>query len=172
MITEENNSSGPQNSLPLTVIDGFMQPGFPLAKVFTCFFFPDGIVFAKTGSLGTDMAGTLRASLGGYTADAMIAGAIGGIADHFNSNKRIARASEIVEYQPESIVATNKRNFFLNYHQIQQLEMKGPNFSGEVRIIITAEKRYKFRINRQSKASAQYLEKVFTKFLSNKFQKK
>jgi len=157
---------------PPTVLDGFLQPGFPMAKVFTCFFLSECIVFLKTGSFGTNMAGTMRASQGGYTSTGLITGAIGGIADLFNDEDRINKASAVAGYSPENMVAAHKRNFMLTYEQIKSVEIKGPNFAGEIRIIINADKTRKFRIDRQSRDSAKYIERVFNEFLSGKIQKK
>lgn len=155
-----------------TVLDGFLQPGFPLAKVFTCFFLNDCLVFVKTGSFGTNMSDTMRASLGGYTSTGLIAGAIGGVVDVFTADSRIKNATQVAGYSRENMVAAHKRNFMLPYQQITLIEIKGPNFAGELKVIFHSEKIHKFRINRQSKASANYIEQVFLKFLPGKIQKK
>ncbi|HBL75625.1 MAG: hypothetical protein A2W90_05040 [Bacteroidetes bacterium GWF2_42_66] len=163
-----NPENTPQAPKPPTIIDGMMQPGFPTAKVFTCFFLSDCLVFVKTGSFSTNMAGTMRASLGGYTGDAMIMGAIGGIADYHNQQKRMKNAVHVAGWNPEQMVAVHKRNFMLPYSAINTIELKGPNFAGEVRVIVEAGETHKFRLNRQSKASFAYCEKIFSEFLPGK----
>ena len=166
-----NSGNTPKAPKPPTIIDGMMQPGFP-AKVFTCFFLSDCLVFVKTGSFSTDMAGTMRASLGGYTGDAMILGAVGSIADYHNQQKRMENAAHVAGWDPEQMVAAHKRNFMLLYSAISKIELKGPNLFREVRVFIEAGKTHKFRLNNQSKTVFAYNEKVFNEFLPGKVQKK
>ena len=150
---------------PPTVIDGFIQPHFPFARVFTCFFFTDCLVFSKTGSGGTNTAGSMRSALGGYGTDAMITGGIGTIVDIVTSEKRGNKAAGLAAFSPEDMVAAHKRNFMLSYGAIQGVEMKGPNIAGELKVIITADKVHTFRIDRQSKESASYIKRVFNEFV-------
>jgi hypothetical protein len=153
---------------PPAILDGLIQPSFPFAKVFTCFFLYDCMVFAKTGSVSTNIAGTMRGYLGGYTPDAMVAGAIGTLVDAFNDDSRVSKAAEMAGFSPEAMVAAHKRNFMISYSEIESVEIKGPNFAREVRIIIQAGSRHKFRIDRQSKESANYIKKLFSEYLQGK----
>lgn len=163
---DETNPTGATQKPP-TILDGLVQPGF-LAKVYTAFFMPDCLVFVKTGSVNTDMSGSMRAALGGATGDALIMGALGSIADARNRKKRIAKAASVASWEPEQMVAAHKRNYMLPYNAIKQVTIKGPNFAGELRIIVEAGIQNKYRLNNQSKASAQYVEKVFNEFLPGK----
>ena len=172
MKPEEVTNYASQPTKSPTVLDGFIQPGFPVAKVFTCFFLNNCLVFVKSGSFGTNIASTMRASQGGYTSTGLITGAIGGIFDLFNDENRIKKASEVAGYSPKNMVATHKRNFMLTNEHIKSVKIKGPNFAGEIRIIIDADKTHKFRIDRQSKESAKYIEHVFNEFFPGKIQKK
>lgn len=167
--------SNPDNKhskhLAPTILDGFIQPGF-LAKVYTVFFMPDCLVFVKTGSINTDTAGSIRASLGGFTGDALILGALGSIVDARNRKKRIEKAASVASWEPEVMVAAHKRNHMLPYHSIRQVTIKGPNFAGELRIAIEAGNTYKYRVNSQSKSSALYFQKIFNEYLPGKILKK
>lgn len=163
-------SSQPKYIAP-TVLDGFIQPGF-LPKVFTAFFMKDCIVFVKTGSINTDTAGSIRASMGGYTGDALILGALGSIVDARSRKKRIEKAASVASLEPEQMVAAHKRNYMIPYNTIRQVTFKGPNFAGELRIVIEAGATNKYRINNQSKSSALYYEKVFNEFLPGRISKK
>lgn len=157
---------------PPTIFDGFVQPGFPLAKVFTCFFLRDCLVFVKTGSLSTNMGGSIRTSLGGFTGDALILGAMGSIADQHNRENRMEKAASVASWNAEQMVAAHRRNFMLRFSEIEIIRLKGPNFAGELRVIIESGKSYKFRLNNQSKNSVAYLEKVFNEFLPGKILRK
>lgn len=157
---------------PPTALGNFLQPGFPFAKVFTAFFFGDRVVFAKIGSFGTNAAGTMQASLGGFTPTALVAGAVGAIVDSASSGTRTRRAAGLAGLDPEAMVAAHKKNFAIPYGTVKSVEIKGPNFAGEVRVTITAEKAHKFRIDRQSKDAAKYLEGVFAEFFPGKVTRK
>jgi len=172
MESETNTNPGGQQTKPPTVLDGFLQPSFPFAKVFTCFFLNNCMVFTKTGSFGTNAAGTMRGSLGGFTPAAMVAGAVGTLVDMHNDGSRAEKAAGMSAYSPENMVAAHKRNFMLPYGDVRNVELKGPNFAGEFKVIVYADKIHKFRIDRQSKASAQYIESVFNQFLPGKIIKK
>ena len=156
---------------PPTIIDGLMQPGFP-AKVFTCFFFSDCAVFAKTGSFSTNSEGLMRAYFGGYSSDALFFGAFAGLADYHNQQKRLKNAAGVVSWDARTMVAAHKRNFMLPYNAIRAVELKGPNFAGEIKVIISAEKNHKFRLDKQSKSTLAYYEKIFNEFLPGKVKKK
>lgn len=110
----------------------------------------------------------MRGYLGGYTPDAMVTGAIGTLVDSFNDESRVSKAAEMAGYSPEDMVAAHKRNFMISYSEVESVEIKGPNFAREVRIIIQAGSRHKFRIDRQSKESANYIRKVFNEYLPGK----
>ena len=107
-------------------------------------------------------------ALGGYTAEAMVAGAIGKLVDLHNDQERSSRVSEMASDTSESLVAAHKLNFQLSYAAVEKVEIRGPNFAGELRIIILADRKFKFRIDRQSRGSAKYVEDVFLRFLPGK----
>ena len=155
-------------SYQLAVLDGFVQPSFPFARVFTLFFLPNCLVFTKTGSFGTNASGILRGSLGGYTPEAMVVGAIGTLFDQHNDESRRSEASALAAFSPENMVAAHKRNFMISYENVESVEIRGPNFGGELRIIVLAGGRHKFRMDRQSKASAKYVKDLFLLFLQGK----
>ncbi len=172
-VIQSTNSNGHNvQNKPPTVLDGFTQPGFPFAKIFTCFFFNNCVVFAKTGSFGINSSGTIRGVLGGFTPTALIAGAIGLIFDMRNDQRRSNRAMEMADFNPENMVYNHKLNFMLLYDEVENVEIKGPNFARELRIVVNASKIHKFRIDRQSKESAKYIERVFNEFLPGKVVKK
>jgi hypothetical protein len=164
-------SNKEHNKFPI-VIDGFIQPGFPFGIVYTCFFMIDCLVFVKTGSFGTNIKGSIHASQGGYTSDSLILGAIGGIIDMFNSDSRMKKAANLASLSPTEMVKVHKRNFLIPISEIKQIEIKGPNFAHELRIRIQTDKLYKFRLDKQSKYSAQYLEDILRTFIPSKIQKK
>lgn len=153
---------------PPTILDGFVQPKFIFGRVFTCFFLHDCLVFVKTGSFSTDIGGNIRAALGGATSDAILLGALGSVLDQRNSEKRINKAAAVASWDAEQMVAAHKWNFRLAYNSISVVKLKGPNFAGELRIFIEAGNEYKFRLDKQSKQSAAYCEKVFNEFLPGK----
>lgn len=165
------NAQG-QQMKPPTALGNFLQPGFPFAKIFTALFFHDRVVFAKSGSGATNAAGTMQASLGGFTPTALVAGAVGSIVDSVTSDKRAERAAGLAALDPEAIVASHKKNFMLPYGAVKSVEIKGPNFAGEVKVIIVADKTHKFRIDKQSKAAAKYIEEVFAEFFPGKITRK
>ena len=151
------------------VLDGLVQPSFPFARVFTLFFMHDCLVFTKTGSFGTNAAGTMKGSLGGFTPEAMVAGAIGTLVDQFNDQARKSEASELAAFSPEDMVAAHRRNFMISYDEVESVEIRGPNFARELRIIITARgDKHKFRIDKQSGSSAKYVTDLFLWFLPGK----
>lgn len=171
MALKETGSENDHPKLPVqpVILDGLVQPSFPFARVFTLFFLRDCLVFTKTGSFGTNAAGTMRGSLGGYSPEAMIAGAIGSLADQYNDEARRSEASKLTAFSPDNMVAAHKRNFKLMYEQVESVEIRGPNFARELRIIVMAGgERHKFRIDRQSASSAKYVTEVFNKFLPGK----
>ncbi|MFH2094590.1 MAG: hypothetical protein ABIJ16_02725 [Bacteroidota bacterium] len=171
-MNSENNQQGSGNMpKPPTVLDGLLQPGFP-AKVFTVFFLNDCMVFAKTGSFGTAMGSTMQASLGGFTGAGMIAGAVGGLADAGNASNRADKAAGLAGLDPQQIVAAHKNNLMVPYGALRGVELKGPNFAGELKVIVDAGSSHKFRMDKQSKASAAYVEKVFNEFLPGKVRKR
>lgn len=161
-------NSTPQGQMPPTVLGGFLQPGLP-AKVYSCLFFNNCVVFGKTGSFSTDSAGTMRSALGGYTGAGMIAGAVGGLIDAASSANRTEKTAAMAGNMPDQIVASHKQNFKLDFDKISSVEIKGPNFAGEVKVIVNGGgASHKFRVDRQSKASAKYIVDVFQKFLAGK----
>lgn len=168
----EENADQNQKIKPPTVLGDFLQPGFPLAKVFTVFFMDNVLIFAKTGSGSTDAAGTMAASLGGFTPTALVAKGVGAVVDHLSEEKRSDKAAQLAAFSPEDVVASHKLNSMIPFDAVKTVEIKGPNFAGEVRVIITADKIHKFRINKQSKDSANYVESVFNDFLPGKVVKK
>lgn len=161
-----------QEDRPPAVLGRFLQPGFPFAKIFSVFFMKDTLVFAKTGSGATNAAGVMLASLGGYNATSMVASAIGSVADQHSEKNRSEKSVQLAAYSPEEIVASHKRNFMIAFSDVKTVEIKGPNWGGEVTVIITADKAHKFRIDKQSKDSAKYMESVFQEFLPGKVKRK
>lgn len=169
---EAEVSSEIQNAKPPAVLGNFLQPGFPLAKVFSVFFMENSLVFAKTGSGGTNAAGTMAANLGGFNPTALIASGVGTLVDKHTGEKRSDKTGQLAAFSAAEIVAENKRNFMIPFDAVKSVAINGPNFAGEVRVIITAHKVHKFRINKQSKNSADYIERVFVDFLPGKIIKK
>lgn len=168
---EMSNPDNPHpKQLAPTILDGFMQPGFP-AKVFTLFFLDDCLVFVKTGSFSTNMGGTMQTALGGYTGDGLIMGALGSLVDMRNRESRMNNAAAVVSWDPDRMIASHKRNFKIPYNLIRRVELKGPNFAGEVKVLVEADKTHKFRLNKQSKSSIVYYEKTFNKYLPGKIFK-
>lgn len=170
MVSKETptESGHRMSSYQPVVLDGLVQPSFPFARVFTLFFLSDYLVFTKTGSFGTNASGTMRGSLGGFTPEAMVAGAIGTLLDQHNDESRMSEASAIAGFSPEKMVAAHKRNFMISYENVESVEIRGPNFAGELRIIVMAGSRHKFRIDKQSKSSAKYVKDLFLRFLPGK----
>ncbi len=166
-MNEENINTENTGPKPPVVIDGLTQPGFP-AKVFTCLFFQDCMVFCKTGSFSTNAAGTMQASLGGFTGAALIGSAIGAIVDSASADSRSKQAASMSALDPADIVKAHKNNFIVPYNTVSNVEIKGPNFAGEVKVIVCFSGKEKFRIDRQSKASAKYIVDTFSSFLPGK----
>lgn len=164
-----NDQSGTK---PPAVLDGLLQPGFPLATVFTAFLLEDTVVFAKSGSGGTNAAGTMSASLGGFTPAAMVAGAIGSVVDSQTADQRADKAAQMSAYSPEQLVAAHKRNFAIPFADVRSVEIAGPNFAGEVKVVVTAGKTHKFRVDKQSKEAAKYIADVFDDALPGKVVRK
>lgn len=161
-----------KNSHFPTVIDGFIKPDFPFGKVYTCFFMTDCLVFVKTGRFGTNIKGSIHASQGGYTSDSLILGAIGGIIDMFNSDRRMKNANALASLTPIEMVNADKRNFMVPISEIRKIEFKGPNFANELIIRIFTEKLIKFRLDSQSKNSARYITDIFSAFIPSEIHKK
>lgn len=151
-----------------TVLGNLLQPGFPFAKVFSLFFMENSLVFAKTGSGGTNAAGTMQGALGGFTPEAMISSAIGSLVDSGTAASRAGKTAEMASQNAAAIVASHKKNFLIPFDQVKSVEIKGPNFAGELKVIVEADKTHKFRIDRQSKESAKYVVDVFSQFLPGK----
>ncbi len=163
----DTQNQTPQNSYqkPPTVIDGLIQPGFP-AKVFSALFFDFCVVFVKSGSFGTNSSGTMRASLGGFTKEALLMGAIGTLIDGKNRESRINNTASMASNSLGVIVQAHKLNFLLLYDKIEKVEMKGPNFAGEIKLSFYANgQRHKFRLDKQSKTTLQYYYKVLNEFV-------
>jgi len=152
---------------PPTVLDGFIQPGLSV-KVYTMFFLKDTLVAAKTGSWATHAAGTMSAAMGGSVASRSQGYAIGTLMDHVNRNKRGDNAAKLAGYSPDEMVAADKANFQLPYSLISYVEIKGPNFAGEVNVKLGADKEHKFRVDTQSKSSVKYIVDIFQEFLPGK----
>jgi len=131
-------------------------------------FFQDCVVFFKTGSFSANTSGTMQAALGGYTGAALIGSAIGAIVDSASADSRSKQAASMSALNPDDIVNAHKNNFKLSYSEIRNIEIKGPNFAGEVKVIVNFAKTEKFRIDRQSKATTKYLVETFSKFLPGK----
>jgi hypothetical protein len=163
-----NNQLTPaSNEKPPIVLDGFTQPGFPV-KVFTVFFMKDRMVFAKTGSWTTSAAGTMSASMGGSAGGRMQGYAIGTLMDHFSGKDREAKASMLAGFDPDMMVSADKANFQTLYSAVSMVEVKGPNFAGEVNVKVKAVREHKFRLDNQSKESLKYVLDVFQEFLPGK----
>ncbi len=164
----QNQQSQIPYSKPPTVLDGLIQPGLPL-KVFSVLFFENCLVFIKSGSINPNTSGSMRASLGGYTGAGMVLGAVGSIIDGQTSQSRIDYVSGLATYSPGVIAQAHKQNFLLLYSVIERVEMKGPNFAGEVRLSFYARgEKHKFRIDNQSKASGAYIKQVLETFLQGR----
>lgn len=152
---------------PPTILSDLIQPGL-IAKIYTIFFMDDCMVFAKTGSGGTDTSGSMRAFHGGAGANALIFSGIGKIIDFHSSQQRGNAAAQYAALNPSSMVSAHKHNFMLTYNSVKMIELKGPNFAGEMKVIVTAETTHKFRVDNCSKSLADYFEKTFNEFLPGK----
>jgi hypothetical protein len=150
------------------VLGSFLQPGFPFAKVFTVYFLADRLVFAKTGTGPTNAGGTMQAALGGFTAAALAAKAVGTLVDASSEASRDANTAMLGGLSPDAIVAAHKLNFQLPFDAVRGVTIKGPNFAGEVKVVVTADREHKFRIDKQSKASAQVIIDAFRDTLGSK----
>jgi len=162
----------PQSQVPYqkppTVVDGLVQPGLP-AKVFSVLFFENCLVFVKSGSFSPNSAGTMRTALGGYTGAGMVMGAVGNLIDYQTNKSRMEHVAGMASYSPGEIAQAHKHNFLLLYSVIEKVEMKGPNFAGEMRLSVYARgEKHKFRIDNQSKSSGSYIRQVFDSFLPGK----
>jgi hypothetical protein len=147
-----------------SVLDGFVKPGFT-AKVYTCLFFKECMVFCKTGSFGPNSSGTMSTALAGNIGDSLLLGAIGSIIDSFTNRKRVNKAAELLSLSPEEIAKSNKRNVLVKYSDVKRVEIKGPNFAGELRIRIhTSDNLIKYRLDKQSESLANYTRELFSKF--------
>jgi hypothetical protein len=152
-----------KNASPTPLV-GFVQEGF-FVKVYTCFFFADCLVFAKSGSFNPDTSGTMRASLGGYTEEAMIAGAVGKLFDSFTSRERNRKAMEVNCMDPDSLVSAHKNNFKVKYADISKVEITKPGWAGETKIRVNATEAYKFTMKGMPVG---VLESTFNKFVAGK----
>ena len=148
----------------LTVLTNFLQPSFPFAKVYSVFFMDNALVFAKTGSGGTNSAGTMSAALGGFTPIALLARAIGTLFDSSSAQSRADKTGQLASQSATDIVDSNKMNFTIAFEAVKNVEIKGSNFGGELKVTIYADKSHKFRIDRQSNASAKYIIDTFNQF--------
>lgn len=159
------NQSAPQTAALPVALANFVQPGFPFAKVFSVYFMDGQMVFAKVGSGGTNAAGTMRASLGGATPMAMIAGAIGGLLDSATEDRRLARSVQLADQRVAQLLDANRHNFALPLATVTRVELRGPNWFREVKVLISAESEHKFRIDKQSTDSLKAISSVFQQFL-------
>lgn len=166
-------ASSPDESYvkPPTVLGDFLQPGLP-AKIFTVFFFPDRLVAARTGSGSANSAGVLSTFLAGDIPMRIVGDAFGTIADQFSREDRNRKAAQLAGYDIDTMVATDKANFQLPYSAISGIEIKGPNFAGEVNVKISAGKDHKFRVDDHTKDSVRYIVNIFNEFVPGKVVKK
>ena len=172
MSSKENGSEIDHRMIPVqpVILDGLVQSSFLFARVFTLFFLQGYLVLTKTGSFGTNTYGSIRGSLGGFTPEAMVTGAIGTLADQLNEEGRRTRAFELAALSPDQMVAAHKRNFKISYEDVESVEIRGPNFAGELSIIVLAGGRYKFRMDRQSRVSAKNVKDLFLRYLQGKIK--
>ncbi len=154
----------PQPRTPVTVLMDFIQPGFPFARVYSVFFLERELVFSRTGLGGTNAAGTLRGSLGGWSPAALIAGALGALADMFRSDRRVEKTVAAQRCIGEGEGETED-DFTLPYDSITRVEVRGPNFVREIKVILWAGEERRFRIDRQTEGDAQRIRQVFERFL-------
>lgn len=162
------NAPSAKPATPPTVLGNFLQPGFPFAKVFSVLLMDGVMVFAKSGSGGANAAGTLRASLGGSTPAALVAGAIGALVDAQTAESRAQKTAFLGGQAAQDILAADKRNFLIAFDAVKRVEVKGPNFAGEVKVLIDADKMHTFRIDRQSRDSAARITATLSGFLPGK----
>lgn len=161
------NASSVNKKTP-TILSDLIKPGLP-AKIFTAFFMDDRIVFAKTGSGSTNIEGTQRAFHGGFGASAAIMGGIGALMDYKRGKQRGDYAGEIASFSSEDILIADKNNFQVFYGNVSAVEVKGPNFAGELKIVVRENgNEHKFRMDKQSKDSANYIVCTFNQFIPNK----
>ena len=152
---------------PPTILSDVMQSGL-WGRIFTIFFLEDGLVFVKTGSGTTDIAGSQRAFHGGYGATANITSGIGKLLDLSFSNKRGEAAVEVASYAPDDMVKLNKYNFKISYKNVSKVEIKKPGFIGEMKIILYADSIHKFKVNTNSEFLIKYYQDTFERFLPGK----
>ncbi|MDX9846644.1 MAG: hypothetical protein RBT74_06665 [Tenuifilaceae bacterium] len=159
---ENSNANQP------VVLDGFVKPGF-IARVYSLLLFPSCMVICKTGNFGASSAGSMRASMGGNVGDGAILGAIGEIFDSARRNKRMEKAASLLSKSPEEIAQSDKRNFLIRHIDIDKVEVKGPNFAGEIKLRIhTSSKTYKLRLDGQNKSSQKFLVKTLSEYMPGK----
>ncbi len=153
---------------PPQVLSGLIQPGLP-AKIYSLFFMDEGMVAVKTGSGSTNTSGSMRAFHGGAGATANIMGGIGTLMDMHSANKRGNYLGQVGGMDTNSLLAENKVNFLIPYDAIQQIEMKGPGWGGEMKIKIHMPgKMHKFRVDTRSDAIAKMFFDAFTKHCPGK----
>lgn len=158
----------PLQPTPPTVLCDFLKPGFPFAGVFSVFFVDGHLLFAMTGNTGTNAAGTLRGSLGSFTPSAMIAGAVGALWDTLTGNRRTAYTVQLGSQRVKDVIAADKHNYSIPLSSVRQVQIHGPNMFGELKIMIAADKVHKFRVDKQTEASAQTIAETFDRFLAGK----
>ncbi len=159
---ENSNANQP------VVLDGFIKPGF-IARVYSLLLFPSCMVICKTGNFGSNSAGSMRASLGGNVGDGAILGAIGEIFDSARRNKRMEKAASLLSKSPEEIAQSDRRNYLISYNNIDRVEVKGPNFAGEIKLRIhTPTKTYKLRMDCQNKSSQIFFVNTLVEYLPGK----
>lgn len=150
------------------VLDGFVKPGF-IARVYSLLLFPNCMVICKTGNFGANSAGSMRASMGGNVGDGAILGAIGEIFDSARRKKRMEKAASLLTKSPKEIAQSDKRNYLINYIDIDKVEVKGPNFAGEIKLrIFTPATTYKLRLDGQNKSSQKFLVKTLSEYMPGK----
>ena len=157
-----------QTAVSPIVLGDFIQPGFPFAKVFSVYFVDNQMVFARVGSGGTNAAGAMRASLGGSTPVAMIAGAIGALVDGETENSRSEKSSQLGSQKVDQMICADKHNFAVPFEAVSRVEIKGPNWFREVKVLIVADRQHKFRVDKQSQDSARTIFSIFQQFLPGK----
>lgn len=153
------------------VLDGFMKEGFR-TKVFTVLFYEDCLVFCKTGNLRTSTSNSIQTSLGVYTGDAMLLGAIAKIFDNWRGNKRVQEAADLSVMNPEEIAKANASNLLLYYSEIQRVELLRQKWLSEAKVRIRASKVFQFKLEDQSKKTLDCIEKTFNEFLPEKVMRK
>ena len=126
------------------------------------------MVFTKTGSWTTSASTTMSISMGNTVGGRARGYAIGTLMDFHNRKARQDRAAELAGNTPEDMMDADKANFQVPYSFVTNVEVKGPNFAQELHIKIKAGKEHKFRVDNQSKDSAQYIVNVLQEVLPGK----